>query len=378
MSTSVIGNGMSRISSEFSSKLRQRIVSGELVSGSYLPPLRQLTKTYKLADKTIQRALKQLAQEGLVRSEPRKGYRILPQFKAPELGGPIAFIIAEGKQISGWMVHHRVRLGVFQELAARRGWSLLTVPTQGRPPTEICEQLVSVGACGAILDSVDESLLKRLNDFGLPAVLTDNLSLPGSIDEVRTNEFEGAYLAARFLAQKGHRRMAWLGPPDWTQNALERFGGAIAGACSAGLSPDSIERVKLENDALEAQTGIYLKGRRRPKAVLALWRDNALAVAQAAESQGLVLGQDLELVGWCPHEMFDAHYAALCPALAKQSATVTWRLSDVVTLTFDFLERRHRTLHCQQVRERVTMQVRQASPDDSPPRAMRGNGGSVV
>ena len=120
-------------------------------------------------------------------------------------------------------------------------------------------------------------------------------------------------------------------------------------------------------------THSYLKEAQRPKGILALWRDNALAVGQAAEAQGLVLGTDLDLVGWCPEEMFDTHYAAICPSLAKKSATVMWRISDVVNLAFDVLERRHRTPQRNPVRERVSMQIQNPSPSYSHPKALSGN-----
>jgi DNA-binding LacI/PurR family transcriptional regulator len=70
-----------------------------------------------------------------------------------------------------------------------------------------------------------------------------------------------------------------------------------------------------------------LSRRDRPRAVLALWTDVALGLAAAARSLKLVLGRDLDMVGWA----IDAHLEAYRPSFAggPMPPMVTWSVEDL-------------------------------------------------
>jgi DNA-binding GntR family transcriptional regulator len=53
--------------------LRSRLASGEWAHGQQLPPVAELAEHYAVASRTVARALRRLADEGLVQIVPRWG-----------------------------------------------------------------------------------------------------------------------------------------------------------------------------------------------------------------------------------------------------------------------------------------------------------------
>jgi len=129
------------------------------------------------------------------------------------------------------------------------------------------------------------------------------------VDAVIQDGFRGGLLAAKHLAGRGHRRIGWLGPVSESIHSMTRFGGATSGLRRSGLElPPELQADTAGGPGFEAARAL-LSRPDRPTGLLALWRDMALDAAKAARELGLALGKDLELVGWCPEELYDQDFA---------------------------------------------------------------------
>ena len=349
---------MGRSSSKLSLHLRNLIGSGSVMSGTFLPTVRALSQTHGLALKTVQRALKALEIEGLIASEPRQGYRVMARANDPQQGGTVAFLLSETEDATRWESRHQLVLMAIQKAAAQRGWSFLALSSRGRTPEVLVEQLQQSRTFGAVVDTVEKPFLDLVRKIGLPVVLLDVLTEYQGLDEVARDEFHGGYLAAQYLLERGHQRIGWFGPLGSNQNTPARFGGAMGALLRAGRDLPAQQRFEATGAEAKQQAHRFLAQPGRPKAVLALWRSVALDLAQVALERGLRLGQDLDLVGWCPQEQFEAEYRALCPELSASTATVTWRMQRNVQAALDRLAERRLNPGQDPVRIHIPMELR--------------------
>jgi LacI family transcriptional regulator len=138
----------------------------------------------------------------------------------------------------------------------------------------------------------------------------------------------GGLQAAAHLIGRGHPRIAWMGPEltDGNTQVLERFSGAHAGLVRAGTDFSHLVEAPLGDPAGAAKAArMLLAGSDRPGAILALWQDLGAALARAAGELGLVVGRDLEMVGWCTEEEY-ADFCSWFPP-GRVPAVVTWSIA---------------------------------------------------
>lgn len=332
--------------------LRDKIMGGEFPCGDLLPSVRRLGEQYGVTRKTANRALKSLEGEGLIVAEPRRGYRVLPGACDPDRGCPVAFIDqAEDGTVEG-IPTSKDLLNNFQAAAGGHGWSLLAVDAGGRPPAPILQQLATARACGAVLSAVSPEVAAAVRDSGMPVVVVDWWFEELEIDSVIQDNFQGGVLAARRLLQRGHRRIAWLGPTTATNHSLSRLGGATMELQRAGegLAADLCFGCNRHTVAREARKLLSSPG--RPLAVLAMWQGIALALVEAAHELGLRPGVDFEMVGWASEEGYRRSYRSAFNGGEIQPAVV-WSPRQMADLALDRLASRKRSPELAVVRSSV-------------------------
>jgi LacI family transcriptional regulator len=282
----------------------------------------------------------------LVKAEPRRGYRVLARANDPDRGSPLAFVVSGDNDPD----FYGDLLRAMQGAAAQRKWSLLGVQRDGRSIGEIIEHLRTARACGAVVDSTDNELLAETLRLGIPVVMADTWQTECRCDAVAQDSLTGAMLAAEWLAQRGHTRIAYVGlsPQNSSIVAAERYAGTVAGLARAGLSldPSDVIHVPTRDKVGEMAAVKELLNRPdRPTAVLALWQGIGLVVAHAAREMGLLIGRDLDMVGWSlkevpnPRELLDAAGAG------SLLATVTWSAADLADLCLTRLMQRREAPH---------------------------------
>jgi DNA-binding LacI/PurR family transcriptional regulator len=316
-----------RSSARIAEVLRREIESGRAAPGQFLPSERRLAEIHRVTGKTVRRALKVLEAEALVAAEDRRGYRVLARALDPDRGNPLAFVVSRSP-VAGTDSFYASLLAALQAAATRRGWSLLGVGTEGRSADGIMESLQAARACGSVVDSSDRALLERLAAAGMPLVQADAWLEEMSYDAVAQDGFAGGMLAAAWLAGRGHRRIAFIGPSATGADLqiVERCCGALGGLARAGLElpRELVANVPQQDADAAARAARELLARPdRPTAVLALWQGLGPAVARAAQDLGLAPGRDLDLVGWSVEEDYAREFLSTFPAGWAPPA-ITW------------------------------------------------------
>ncbi len=318
----------SRSSAKLCDLLREIISAGEVEVGDLIPSVRELSREHKLAPKTVHRALKVLAAEGLVAAEPGRGYRVLRK-AAPRGGtGPIAYVLGQDPSLLQSGEFHDRLLAGFRGAASARGRSLLALSHHGRPVGELVAELKAVDTGGVALDTTRRDLVAAVKEAGIPPVMVDAWVEDAGVDCVMQDGFLGGTLAARYLADKGCRRIAWFGPLGSEPHSRDRLGGTVAGLLSLGLDLPPEMRFEAHLDDYREGAAALMSQGEPPEGIVALWLEFALELKRAGDQRGMVLGRDYELVGWCPEELFDhrwlPHFGndAVAPAITWSIATM--------------------------------------------------------
>ncbi len=347
-----------RVSAELYADLRAQIVQGRFAPGQYLPTVRELSAEHLIARKTVNGVLKKLEADGLVAAEPRKGYRVLARAADPDLGCPLAYVADLRGSPDEWRPFHQELLSAFQGAASRRGWSLMGVGSQGRDRSAVMQQLVGARACGLAIDSVDEEIMTAIRQAGLPAVAVDAWEYDYPIDSVVQDSHRGGVLAARHLAARGHRSIAWFGPTGWSTHSRARLGGVLAGSlqCDVRLRPEMI--FPADRDVCAAEARALLEPDDRPRAVVSLFQETSLQLVRTARELGIEIGKDFDMVGWCTEDQYKRDWL---PAFAGGPAApaVVWSPKKMAELAVDRIEARRRNPGLVPVKISVPVELRE-------------------
>jgi hypothetical protein len=84
----------------------------------------------------------------------------------------------------------------------------------------------------------------------------------------------------------------------------------------------------------------YLSQPDRPRGVLALWQDAAVALIRAAREAGMTLGTDIEIVGWILEEHLEMGIAHAVIEDGLRSPCVTWSMKNVARLLINRIQER--------------------------------------
>jgi DNA-binding LacI/PurR family transcriptional regulator len=346
-----------RSSEQVYDALRKSILSGRVGVGQFLPTERRMAEEHGVAHTTVRRALGKLQADGLIRAEPRKGYRVLSLANDPAGGCPIAFLRSDPAAPDQWDGFHARLVRELQTAADRRGWPVMAMSRGALDSAGILARVKSARAFGVILDTHDPEMVRAVRESGTPALMVDSWIEGSGVDSVMQDGHHGGMLAARFLLGEGCRRIAWFGPADRSAHEMDRFGGFAAGLFREGgaIVPELI--CSCPEAEAPAAARRLLAGRRRPEAVVALWSEYAVALKRAADEAGLVLGRDLRMVGWCAQELYDQDYA---PAFAggPVAPAVTWSIRAMAEAAVAVLAERRANPALPPLRVRVPASLR--------------------
>ncbi len=350
---------LGRSAARIASLIRNQINRGKLAAGDFVPSGRYLAEVHAVDSKTIWRAMKSLEAEGLVASEPRRGYRVLPRANDPDRGSPLAYVYWDEENAHPWMEVANLRHSAFQSAAARRGWTLLVAKTNDWSRGQLLERLRAVRSCGVALDMHNPELVEFFKGSGLPVVQVNTWTEDSAVDTVNHDGQQGGLLAARYLAGRGHRRIAWFGLLNYTGHSIDRYGGALIGLRRAGLdfAPELTIDVTDRTSVLEKARAL-LSRPDRPEAIIAPWHDRAAALARAADELGLVVGEDFEMVGWAPEELYERIYASAFKE-GEVPPAIVWSAAELAESAVERLaaRRAHPELPAQRIKVPVRLRL---------------------
>lgn len=174
--------------------------------------------------------------------------------------------------------------------------------------------------------------VRRLIEQNVPVVLVDR-DLPGlEINRVMCDNENGGYNGARHLLDLGHRRIALIGGPEYSESMMKRIRSARRALNEAGV--DDFTQVLIDSalDQFEAgyQTALNLLSRQpRPTAIFAFTDVLAIGVLHAAHECGLSVPDELSVIGYD-----DIPMAAFC---IPELTTIRQPIYDMGTLAAQLL-----------------------------------------
>jgi len=147
--------------------------------------------------------------------------------------------------------------------------------------------------------------------MGIPCLLTGTRFIDLHLPTVCEDDIQGAALAVKHLAQKGHRRIGLLQRPDTDPWTFRRHEGYLQGLAQCGIEPDERLTCWLSDEINPANTTklkIFLD-KQKPTALLltSAWLAHHLHVL--IESAGLRIPQDLSLISF--DQFFDEYQQSL-------------------------------------------------------------------
>ena len=282
--------------------LKEKIESGEYPVGSKLPPERELQDTLGLSRMTINRAILELADHGLVKREVGKGTFVIrnsvPQSQLRSLGlitpshrslleQPFYWEVMEG-------VDDEVRLGNYRSVIAGKEEILLH-------QENLDAYFSDMGLSGVILmGQMRPELLQRLQKSPLPIVCLNFSGEAHGLDSVVVDAERGGFLAARYLLKLGHRRIGLVLGPKENANSQHIQRGFLS--CLAknrvAIEPDHILRGDyMMQDGFRCMMAL-LDEQPRPTAVFCASDMMAMGALNAARAVSLDVPRDISLVGF--------------------------------------------------------------------------------
>ncbi len=237
----------------------------------------------------------ELANEFLYKPNP------LAQQLATSKSFAVAFVVKRNLIWAGNSFYDRIMMGAEQELE-RHGYHLIAITIDEElhldntlPPGIQPRRLDGMLIAGPELSG---RMMARLLSLPTPSVLVGNFLLNSAVDTVSSDNYAGAYQAAKHLIEHGHRQIAYLsGPPDWAP-VRERREGYLQALHEADLAPMIV--VQLGLGSADGQQGFQELMARFPMttAVLAANDPVAIGVMQAAKEAGRSIPHDLALIGY--------------------------------------------------------------------------------
>lgn len=143
---------------------------------------------------------------------------------------------------------------------------------------------------------------ERLLRLQLETVLIE-YHQPG-FSSVEIDDMHGGLMAAQYLVERGHRRIAFIGdidPPDYAiRPVVSRFEGFRTGLAEAGIDLPEEYVISCEYDQDDSRQGarMLLDLPQPPTAIFAAADIQAIAVMKVARELGLSIPADLALLGF--------------------------------------------------------------------------------
>lgn len=215
--------------------LRARIVGGGMAVGDRLPTQAELVEEFSVSAITIKRALDMLRDEGFVTRRPRLGTVVVST--TPAEHEPSA--ASERLPLIGYIVpgfddaFGSPLLGGILEASSERAH---VVVAMSRGDTELEERLIEEqlerGIDGLVLLPTSSQAIPQsvatLVGRGFPIVIVDRTLTGVPVSTVTSDNVTGGRLAAEYLFDLGHTRIALVQSPNAVSTLDERRRGVVA------------------------------------------------------------------------------------------------------------------------------------------------------
>jgi DNA-binding LacI/PurR family transcriptional regulator len=348
---------VSRSCAELVESCRDAIAKGVYAVGQFVPSAREFSQSFNVSPETARRGLKELEAQGLLVSQPRRGFRVAPRYQSSEETRPVAFATdylndMSNAEPASWALNNAI-----QRIAGLRGWSSLGAHSSGGDRERVLEQVLASGAWGVILDSLDPGYFGVLCRSKLPIVMVNSMLEHVEIDTVVQDNYRGGFLAVRYLLKKDTKRIAWFGAARDFGHTRERHSGAVAGLAAGNITMLTCPCGDATDQELRAAGRKMLRSNNRPDGILAFDPDALRILVEVATEENLVLEKDIRVVGWLVEECYASNYVPVFKGGAVAPAIV-WKASSMAEWALHLLETRRCGMRGEAVRLNVPTRLK--------------------
>ena len=282
---------------EFSKKVLD-LIQKERLWGKYLPPERDLQKWFGVSRTTVRNGLALLEKEGLLTAYHGRGTLVAAEPANASGSGvlPVVIVFFTGEPFGGYIAN--ILGGLVSDPLRQISFVNLAVPSAR---ALLFEKLTTNFASGLILLCMaDRALVEKiLSLWKGPLVLADHYFDGLPVTGVTDDSEGGARQAVEHLLANGHRRIAFVDTARREANPW-RYAGYASALRAAGIQVANelvVSCAGTPGDARQAAERL-LSLADPPTAIFAFDDLRARGIWQAAKDKGIVVGQDLALVGF--------------------------------------------------------------------------------
>ncbi len=252
-------------------------------------------KTVAISDETRQRVWLAARKIGY---RPNASARGLRSNQSRLIG--YAWHKATPDQISPVLDHFITALARSAEAA---GYHILTFTYPPDDPLPVYDELIRTGRVDAfVVGSTvnNDPRIRFLIDQGVPFVSFGRVNTDWDFLWVDTDGEQGTRRAVEYLVSLGHRKIAMIGWPEDSLTGSFRVAGYLDGLRRAGLPSNLAYLIRGEHSEKTGREALaaWCALSDRPTAIVAISDVIAVGVMNEAERRGLVVGQDLSVVGF--------------------------------------------------------------------------------
>jgi DNA-binding LacI/PurR family transcriptional regulator len=205
------------------------------------------------------------------------------------------------------------------------GYHVLLFITDTQDADELLLELMRYQVDGIVMASMHLSsgLAQQIADARIPVVMFNRTTSKGSISTVSSDNFGGGKAVAHFLADGGHRRVAYLAGAEDSSTNQDREQGLRAGLAERGLRivARAVGNYEFQG-AAQATRELFsslLTSPERPDAIFVASDHMAFAAMDALRELGLRVPEDVSVVGF--DNVPQAGWGAYRLTTVEQSAT---------------------------------------------------------
>ncbi len=289
---------------EVKAHIQQNVLSGKLKPNHRLPSGAELCRSYQVSHMTMDRALRELVNEGLLIRDRHRGTIVTE--RAENYRGKIGLMVTSlsSKSTLPYMVE-----GV-ESVVRNKNYHLLLVNTNASlgVAKSTVRELVSEGVAGVIYIPIgrgkefgkNADILNFLKRNYIPFIVAGHCNLPevGEISSVSSDHFSASRELTEHLLFCGHRRIILMGgPPNQDYLAIiEGYRSALEGKGIA-VSDDWIKLIA-STEMIRSEAKHLMHSVNPPDAFFALGDNCAAEIISSLRESKLNVPGDVAVVGF--------------------------------------------------------------------------------
>ncbi|BBI31302.1 GntR family transcriptional regulator [Cohnella abietis] len=291
--------------------IKKRVMEGEWVGDKRLPSSRDFAQAYKSSVNTVEKAIKELCTEGLLKRDNRRG-TFIDRGLVSQIGHSHSGLVAASVIGIDNLLWATALRGI-EDVLHLHGFHLLSYSDDRSLDKleALVKGAVAKGVDGVILSPIfdknhegrNQALYQLLTSSGIKVVFLDRHLYNSDIPFVTSDNVAGAYKLTKMLIEKGHRRILFIRNSD-ISTLNERLLGVKQAFLDSGIEfdpdldlliPTQFENFLEEFDAYSTQVADKIK-EIQCTAIFTANDQIAEAVINALEQLQINIPEDISLV----------------------------------------------------------------------------------